>query len=317
MRNSPRISAATRKRVRDLAEKLGYRPDPEISRLMGRLRPDRKTRGSVVIGMIDLHSGRRPQPHPYDAGVREGISTRADQLGFGVTLFSLSDYNGSLKQLLRVVRHRGIEGVILLPSTEPVALDPALEWTGLSVVAATTTVTSPQFHQVIPNQLHNILALIESVQRRGHRKIGALFNESLDRRTHHYYSIALTWHGHRDRILVLPDATPEKTASERIGAWLREHSPDVIIGSDAMTHLLQSQHLATRMTGEIEVVALTSRPGTSMSYLDQRPAIIGECAVSLLTGMMHNHETGIPADPQVTTIRGILREPAGKRAAKK
>jgi LacI family transcriptional regulator len=37
LRNSPKVSKATRLKVRRMADKLGYRPDPEIARLMTRL----------------------------------------------------------------------------------------------------------------------------------------------------------------------------------------------------------------------------------------------------------------------------------------
>lgn len=305
LRNSPRLSAQTRERVRVIAQNLGYRPDPEISRLMSRLRPSRKLRASVVIAMIDLHRDPQRKLHPYDAGVRKGVEVRATALGFGVSLFRLSDYRGQLRQMLRVIHHRGITGAVLLPSTEPIALEANLGWEGISVIAATTTVTAPQFHQVVPNHTHNIMALIEHLRLRGRPRIAAIFNESLDRRTHHAYSIALAWHGHRDRIMVLPDAMEEALAVAKTAAWLQQHRPDVIIGGDFMMRLLQWEKLSP-MLGEIEVVALTSQLGGTTAYLDQRPSLIGACAVSLLTGMMHNNETGIPSDPQATAIRGVL-----------
>ena len=34
LQNNPLIAAATRQRVQNIAEKLGYRPDPEASRLL-------------------------------------------------------------------------------------------------------------------------------------------------------------------------------------------------------------------------------------------------------------------------------------------
>lgn len=307
LRNSPRLSPATGKRVRDLAASLGYRPDPELARLMGRLRPSRVAQGSVVLAMIDLHRTAEAGRHPYDTGVRQGITIRAQALGYGVSLFRIRDYEGGMPQLLRVLRHRGIVGVVLLPSGEPVSFDPALPWDGFSVVAATTTVTAPQFHQVVPNQLHNMMELIADVHARGFRKLAAVFGDTLERRTHHAYSMALAWHGHRHRILVLPEMLSEPVATDRVRRFLLRHSPDLIFGGDAMTRLLPSGGLK-RLLDDIEIVALTSRPAAQMSYLDQQPQLIGESAVRLLTGMMHHHETGIPAAPQVTTIRGVLRE---------
>ena len=44
LRDSPKISVATRERVCRLAGQLGYRPDPELSRLMKHLRSSRTLR---------------------------------------------------------------------------------------------------------------------------------------------------------------------------------------------------------------------------------------------------------------------------------
>ena len=227
MRQSPKISAATGARVRAIADRLGYRPDPEISRLMGRLRLSRQRRGTETIALIDFRREAPVRLHPYDSSILEGITARADALGFGITVFRFLDYECSLKKLLRVVRHRGISAAILLPSNQAqVVFDPEESWEGLSVVSATTAVLTPRFHQVVPNQLYNMMTMIERMHERGCRRIGAVLNETLDRRTKHHYSLALTWHGHRDRILLLPGATTVSDHVPRVSAWLRTAKPD-------------------------------------------------------------------------------------------
>ncbi len=72
LRDHPKISEPTRRRVRRIADQLGYRPDPEIARLIGRLRSSRTKRGSVVIAMVDLHQDAAAAVHPYDAEIRHG-----------------------------------------------------------------------------------------------------------------------------------------------------------------------------------------------------------------------------------------------------
>src|SRR5690606_37988036 len=126
-----------------------------------------------------------------------GVTRRAEALGFGVCVFRLIDYRRNLRAMLRVVRSRGITGVILLPSNQPpTSLEGGAAWDGLSVVAATTSVRAPRFHQVVPNQLFNMMSLIERIQQSGYSRIGAILTETLEERTAHQYSLALTWHGH-------------------------------------------------------------------------------------------------------------------------
>jgi DNA-binding LacI/PurR family transcriptional regulator len=309
LRDHPKISKATRERVRRVAGQLGYRPDPEISRLMGRLRASRMQRGSVVVALIDLQSGKAAAMNAYDAKMREGMMRRADELGVSVSVFRVADYDGNLAQLMRVVRARGIRGVILLPSQNPVALDPTISWDGISVLAATTSVLAPRFHQVVPNQYYNMMRLVETMHGRGFKRIGAVLNRSLDERTQHKYSVALAWHGHRERILLLPDEASPAANEKEIARWLRRHRPDLVLAqhADQLAKFLRRRS-ATRATGAIALISLAGRPDAGIPFQDQLPELIGASAMSLLTGMMHNNETGVPPHAQVTTIDGVMRE---------
>src|SRR4051794_30241649 len=55
LRDSPKISASTRERIHGLARALGYRPDPELSRLMKHLRTSRTARGRTGLALVDLY----------------------------------------------------------------------------------------------------------------------------------------------------------------------------------------------------------------------------------------------------------------------
>jgi DNA-binding LacI/PurR family transcriptional regulator len=240
---------------------------------------------------------------------------RARALGFAVSVFSLADYGGNLKRLLRVIRNRGIGGLILLPIERALTLDPAAGWEEFSIVAATTSILAPHFHRVVPNQLQAMSALLEKLRATGHRRIGAVFDESYDARTNHVYSMVLSWFGHRERILVLSGTTAAATNAARVGHWLREQrlelvfspAPELIVALPAVKKLAQ-QGRAPR------VVAL----GT---YLEQYPALVGETAVRVLSALIYNHETGIPRHPETTTIDGAVREnlilPVGSRRARR
>src|ERR1051325_9261392 len=52
LRNHPRISAATRERIRQVAERLGYHPDPEVSKLMAYLRRAKPAKHARVLGLF-------------------------------------------------------------------------------------------------------------------------------------------------------------------------------------------------------------------------------------------------------------------------
>ncbi|MFA6287014.1 MAG: LacI family DNA-binding transcriptional regulator [Opitutaceae bacterium] len=105
----PRISVATRERVRAVAERLGYAPDPALSSLAAaRWQGRRDHKGLVLAFVCDDMRTAEPELRAYFAGVKR----QATLLGYGVEGFSLADYP-SATALLRVVRQRNLRGMVI------------------------------------------------------------------------------------------------------------------------------------------------------------------------------------------------------------
>lgn len=311
LRNHPKISAATRERVRRLAEKLGYRPDPEIARLMTRLH-GRKRGGLAPMAIVDVSPSRSAAGNDYSARVRAGAVKRARELGYVDTCFEVADYEGDLRRLLSVIRHRGIEGVLLLPPVANVELDPSLDWSGLSVIAATYAITPAQFHQVVPNHFIDMCTLIALLEARGFKRIGAVLQDNFEARTHHQLTGAFSLRGHAGRILRVPD--PKNLRPELVADWLKDARPDVLICPFAahLRAVLPKRTARTRPAPEI--VSLRPDDASTRFYWDELPEEIGADAASLLAGMMKHHETGLPASPRTSMIHGRFSDRAPGKA---
>ena len=287
LRDSPKISAATRERIHQVARELGYRPDPELSRLMKHLRASRTSRGRTGLALIDLYPDSSLPENSYNRSIREGVERRASELGFGVTAIHGAEYRLNLRSILHVVRTRGLEGIVFLPAIAPLSLDPTLDWKDLSVVATSNSLQAPRFHYVVPNQFGNMMRLIEQVQARGHRRICAIFDEFFDERTGHNFTAAFKWHGHAKKILVVPKALPTAKKSALMLAWIAKHQPDAVFAQL-----------------DFELIGLGAHNSGGYSYIDERADLVGSAAVDLIAGMMYYHESGIPAHPRTTLIDG-------------
>src|ERR1700758_5798690 len=87
LRSDPRISAATRQRVEEAAEKLGYRPNPLVSALMA----NRRRRGGAgevdVIALVTNYGGRTDwRTKEVCRWEHDGIQRRAGELGFRIEI---------------------------------------------------------------------------------------------------------------------------------------------------------------------------------------------------------------------------------------
>ncbi|HTO04971.1 MAG TPA: hypothetical protein VL069_14765, partial [Opitutus sp.] len=285
------------------AGQMGYRPDPEISRLMLHLRSSRTQRGKVGLVIVDFYPSADFVENSYNQRIRNGALQRASELGFSVTELHACDCGFNLKHLLKVVRHRGLDGALLLPSVAPTKLDPTVDWSNVSVVATSNSILAPRFHSVVPHQFANMMRLIDTLHTRGHRRICAIFDEFFDERTAHNFTAAVNWHQHGPRTLVLPSRMQADEKATLVAHWIEKHQPDIVFAqaSDSVAAALPRLG-RIRRRNPFEIVGLGAALGPWVSYLDERPELVGTGAVDLLAGMIYFHETGIPKHPRTTMI---------------
>ncbi len=306
LRNSPKVSKATRQKVRRMADKLGYRPDPEIARLMTRLHKTTQSWDRPPMAIVDLSATRLPAgADNYCEYVRVGAVKRAEALGYLATCFHLLDYEGDLRRLLKVLHYRGIRGILLLPPLSPVELPAGLDWSPFSVIAASYAITPLQFDRVVPHQFYDMCRLIRLLQAKGHQRIGAVFERGLEERTQFHFTAAIKLYDHDQNLLRVADFS--NLSRDEIGDWLEKRRPDAIITTAAQK--LQDAILALgRRSPAPEIVSLGAFKDSPFACWDQRPADIGSDAALLLAGMMRHNETGVPESPRTSMVQGVFKD---------
>ena len=119
LRGAPRVSEATRRKVREAADALGYVPD----RLAARLRGGRS--GSVGLLVADL-------THSFQARLIAALQMALDEAGLASFLAHAGESPERQLRMLTRLREQGVDGVLLLPAagSRPELLD-ALDLWGL------------------------------------------------------------------------------------------------------------------------------------------------------------------------------------------
>src|SRR5688572_23105571 len=81
--NSPKISAATRQRVQEIAQRVGYRPNVKVAELMSHVRLSRAPRDEGCLGVVSLYDSARPwEASQHLQRVYYGMSERAAEVGY-------------------------------------------------------------------------------------------------------------------------------------------------------------------------------------------------------------------------------------------
>ncbi len=302
LRGHPRISDATRQRILRIAQELGYRPDPQVAKLMLHLRTRRPPGFQSMLAALTTIPEQSQQP--YLARMLASARARADALGYGLMVVRLDDAAGRRADVERMLRARGVEGVLLLPMRTPRAFVDLLDWTHFSVVAATNGVLAPEFHRIVPHQFSNALTLCTELVRRGYRRIGLVMNSEHDLTVGHAVSAAVVWQnvlGGAERVIPLVYDANRPTGLKR---WFARERPDALIAIGPADARAIARELGLRLPGRVGFATTNRSDNSPFAGIEERPDEIGATAVRLLTSLIQHGEKGVPLVPTVTMVKG-------------
>lgn len=208
-------------------------------------------------------------------------------------------------RLLKVLRYRGVRGILLLPPLRPVELPAGLDWAPFSVIVASYAITPLQFHRVVPHQFVDMCRLVKLLEGRGFRRIGAVFEEHYEERIQFHFTASLKLLDYGDNILRVKQQ--DLLSREELVEWIKCKQPDVLVCPFAvkLSEALPPESPTFRRP---LVISLRAVSGTAFSYWDERPEEIGSDAALLLAGMIQHNETGVPESPRTSLVHGIFHD---------
>ena len=299
-----RVAAATRRRIVGLAESLGYRPDPEIAKLMHHLRSRRTRRfQSVVVGLSTRHPD---DPEFYFRALAAGARARLADRGFGFELRQISAEAKGWSGFGRMLRNRGVEGILVLPQLAPVDLTALLDWCSYSVVSASASAVVPFAERVLPHHFANAVLLCRTLSNRGFRRIGLVIAADHDRRTEHGFTAGVTWHGLNEAAHFVPPLVTVEARPAPVRSWVERERPDAIITSEPTTARLCARMIGPTLAARLQffVTSRSGQAGEGFPGIDERPAEIGAAAADLLAGMVERRHRLRPGPTMSTLLTG-------------
>ena len=315
LQNQPGVSPTTRQRILQIARELGYAPDARLANWMARVR-DAKSKDLLPIAWLNT-AWEREAWHTYlfHTPYLEGAQARALELGYRLDEIWFHEPGMTMHRLARILRFRGIEGVIVTHPARHLRLD----WDHLASVALGGSLLAPKLHRVVADLNFNLLLALKSLKRLGYQRVGICLTQDLDSASHytlqatardHYFNaskagrIPPLFHG--SFTYDLKDTYEAQLEAEFI-AWLRRHRPEVIVCHDG--RLLDWVRKAGYcVPGDIGIVHLALDDDVSdWAGIHSRRRESGATAVELLVGLVRNHQFGIPKTPLITMVRGSWR----------
>lgn len=309
LRNDPAIPAATRERVRQVADHLGYHSNVLVSALMTQVRL--KHQRSVPEVVAYLSGGPTAddwQKHSACVGFFEGAREQAPKLGMRVEPFWLGPGGGASAATCRMLRARAIRGVLIAPFPIPVYAH-ELDWPRLICVGLGYVFKDHDLHRATHNHFHGIFTAYENLVRLGYRRIGLMLESTQNSR------VGYSWlGGYRaaqnmvDGACLEPLLTVDPEEPSVTKAWLKRQRPDAVIGFGPKQYLAL-QRCGCRIPADIAFAALDVEQMhlanvAEPSGINQNLSRIGATAIDILATQLYHNEQGFPPHPVLSMIEG-------------
>ncbi len=302
LRGNAHVSAVTREKIRREAQRLGYRPDPLLTHLMSHVRSRRIRHTQANLGVFVLENDE------YTNQLIAGARARAEHLGYALDKIDVTPFSANPAGLKRMLRARGISGLLLSPCHLPQAVTAWLDWSQFSVVAMSYSIMAPVFHRVVPHHFQNARKVLTAFRALGYRRPTFAINETVRQRSNHSFSAALTWAAEEWQepvvsMFVSKGLPPHGLAG--VGAWFRRHRPDALILTGAR-HVEGElvPELGARAVAKLGLAVMSFDAACAVPGIDQQTSLLGSTAVDVLVAQIHRHERGIPARPILSMVEG-------------
>jgi LacI family transcriptional regulator len=305
LRNSPKISKATAERIRNIADELGYRPNPMVSALMTQLRHGREVRKPSVLAYVTAfptENGWR-QPGPQVA-FHEGAKQRALQLGYILEEWWLRRAGMTERRFCEILHARNIHGMIVAPlPTDSAPLE--LEWAKFASATISYSLSTPSLNRASCDYFGSIQLALKEMTALGYRRIGLAIVEDCDQRVQQHWTAGmLSYQQHLPLADRVPTLLGRATGSRTFVDWFHEHQPHAVlsIGGECVRIL---HELGLRIPQDVGFANLALLPGQpDMAGVNQNAEHVGAAAVDLLDGQLRRNERGIPRLSRTLLIPG-------------
>src|SRR5690606_22249203 len=184
LRHDPQIPVATRERIARIAQKLGYAKNPVVAQLMTELRKAEPAGYRRTLALLNANLDAKAfTRHPTIPAYVAGCRRRAAQQGYVLDEFWLHDPELYGERLNRVLRARGIRGLIVVGLMKENRLPSrfSVTWQNHAVVVTGVRTHEPTLSFVCADHHALVLEAMKNARRCGYSRPALVLAQDIDR----------------------------------------------------------------------------------------------------------------------------------------
>jgi len=325
LRNSPKISVATRHRIHEIAQRMGYRPNPLVSALMTQLRDVRRVPRPTTLAYVTAYptadGWRRPGPF---VDFFDGAKYRAEALGYTLEEWWVTKPGMTEHRFSEILYNRNIHGLLIAPLPAG-GSSLKLEWSRFATATIAFSLASPLIHRASNDQYLSIGMALQELTKLGYQRIGLAITDEEDMRVQRKWSAGyMVYQQGIDPAQRVPQMLATGAFPRALAEWFNAHRPDAILSQDPKLPEYLAQ-LGFSVPKDVGVAHLSlNESDMEFAGINQNSRLVGSSALDLVDAQLRRNERGLPAAPKTVMILGrwidgpTVRDVTGeKHAAKK
>jgi LacI family transcriptional regulator len=306
LRNDSRIKPVTVAKVQAVSRTLGYTRDAMLSALTT-YRHGGTNHFAGVIACITTYEAAALKTNPTECRMIEAATACAHSQGFTLESFQINAPGMTGKLMSRMLRARGIQGVLLSPRLPVPSPMPDMEWENFSTVAIGYSITRPRVNRVCTHHAFNNRLMMAELRARGYRRIGLILQYEVFER-----SLGIVPGAFLAEQYLLPEEDrvrpliAHKVTKASLREWLRKQRIDcVILTGEAVQIRTWIDELGYEVPAKLGVcLATLYGPCAGIAGIDIQLELIGETAVRTVVSMLQQNERGLPLYPRYVAVEG-------------
>ena len=314
LRNHPSIPITTRTKIRAVADRLDYVPNPVFSALThfhlnGRVRAE-PPRIAYLVNQ-SLETGTVLYRH-QDAFF-EGARQQARMLGYEVELIFVGKGRHDSTSLEKYLKENRLNGIVIA-AFEPGCESLSLDWGDYSVVKINSLHHEPLAPMVANDQRQDVRLAFQRMLTLGYRRIGLAVGLADEEGTEYRYSAGYLIEQSSvpvaDRVpqLLFPHQTTRTDASKQMADWVRQHKIEAVLCNWSITDELLSS-AGFRVPDDVACACLCLLDKNKrLAGVYPNLHMVGARAISLITTMLKSGDRDVPEFASRTYVRSYWQD---------
>ena len=320
LRDHPSLLPATKARIREVADKMGYVPNAVFSALThfhlnGRVRAATQRVAYLINHPLDQGAALyRPQQQ-----ILEGAPEQARALGYELEVVTVGVEGNESLRLDAFLKEQNITGVVLAafdPGFAPVTLD----WDEYSIVKIDSLHMDPPAPVVGSDHRQDVRLAFQRLRTLGYRRIGLAIGRADEDATERLYTAGYLLEqaaiAAEERVpeLLFPYNCSMAQASELLCNWIRAHRVDAVLCNwSVIGDMLRSAGLLVPQEVACASLCLLDRHA-GLAGVCPNPGVVGAKAVSIVAALLKSGERGVPQFASRTFVKSFWTDGASAPA---